>query len=176
MDYYARPSRRSPLGSGDQAKIKQTRKTAATSDHQRTRKPLFHRHSRPADTTHQAPGRLCKQEVAGSIPAGSTLEMPANRHVLGLAAATDKAEIKQRSMSSSPHHRELDRDGRCATLALQRPRSPLRPGAIDLTRLHMPLAAARTWPAARMLLCRLRTNPRMTRHASERCVAIGRTG
>jgi hypothetical protein len=28
--------------------------------------------SRPADTTHQAPDRLCKQEVAGSIPAGST--------------------------------------------------------------------------------------------------------
>jgi hypothetical protein len=47
------------------------RKTAATSDRQRTCKPLFHRHSRPADTTHRAPDRLCKQEVTGSIPVGS---------------------------------------------------------------------------------------------------------
>jgi hypothetical protein len=47
------------------------RKTAATSDRQRTRKPLFYRHTRPAATTDQAPDRLCKQEVAGSIPAGS---------------------------------------------------------------------------------------------------------
>jgi hypothetical protein len=59
------------LGRRDQAKIKQTPKTAATSDHQRTGKPLFYRHSRPADTTHRAPDRLCKQEVAGSRPAGS---------------------------------------------------------------------------------------------------------
>jgi hypothetical protein len=55
----------------DQAEIKQMPKTAVTSDRQRTRKPLFYRHSRPADTTHRAPDRLCKQEVAGSIPAGS---------------------------------------------------------------------------------------------------------
>jgi hypothetical protein len=32
---------------------------------------------------------LCKQEVAGSIPAGSISEMPANRHVLALAAAAE---------------------------------------------------------------------------------------
>jgi hypothetical protein len=60
-----------PLGRRDQAEIKQTRKTAATSDRQRTHKPLFHRHSRPTDTTHQTPDRLCKQEVTGSIPVGS---------------------------------------------------------------------------------------------------------
>jgi tetratricopeptide (TPR) repeat protein len=45
--------------------------TAATSDRQRTRKPLFYRHSRSADTTHRAPDRLCKQEVTGSMPVGS---------------------------------------------------------------------------------------------------------
>jgi hypothetical protein len=59
-------------GPRDQAKIKQTRKAAATSDRQRTRKALFIGHSRPADTTHRAPDRLCKQEVTGSIPVGST--------------------------------------------------------------------------------------------------------
>jgi hypothetical protein len=64
-------SRRAPLVRRDQAEIKQMRKTAAVSDHQRTRKPLFHRHSRPADTTRQAQDRLCKQEVTGSIPVGS---------------------------------------------------------------------------------------------------------
>jgi hypothetical protein len=42
---------------------------------------------------------LCKQEVTGSIPVGSIHEMPANRHVLGLAMAAghggDQAKIKQ---------------------------------------------------------------------------------
>jgi hypothetical protein len=32
---------------------------------------------------------LCKQEVGGSIPPGSISEMPANWHVLALAAATE---------------------------------------------------------------------------------------
>jgi hypothetical protein len=62
--------------------------------------PCFMDHSRPADTTHRAPDRLCKQEVAGSIPAGSTGELHANWPVLGLATATghgrDQAEIKHR--------------------------------------------------------------------------------
>jgi hypothetical protein len=43
---------------------------------------------------------LCKQEVAGSIPAGSTQEIPANWPVVGLAAEAgrgrDQAEIKHR--------------------------------------------------------------------------------
>jgi hypothetical protein len=42
---------------------------------------------------------LCKQEVDGSIPSGSTSEMPANWQVLGLALAVgdggDQAKIKQ---------------------------------------------------------------------------------
>src|ERR1035441_6312771 len=67
-----------PLGGRDQAKIKQTRKTAATSDHQRTLEPLFYRHTRPAETTDHTPDRLCKQEVTGSIPVGSTREVPAS--------------------------------------------------------------------------------------------------
>jgi hypothetical protein len=32
---------------------------------------------------------LCKQEVTGSIPVGSISEMPANWHVLALAAVTE---------------------------------------------------------------------------------------
>ncbi len=48
--------------------------------------PLFLGYSRPADTTDQAPDRLCKQEVTGSIPVGSIREVPAIWHVLGWLA------------------------------------------------------------------------------------------
>ncbi len=76
-----------PLSRRDQVKTKQMQKAAAISEHQRTRKPLFHRHSPPPAITYQTPDRFCKQEVAGSIPAGSirtiVYKRMVERHELG---------------------------------------------------------------------------------------------
>jgi len=77
------------------------RKTAATSDRQRTRKPLFYRHMRPAETTDQAPDRLCKQEVGSSILPGSIPQSSAavpdsaRRQVLkGLSQGSDGSVLE----------------------------------------------------------------------------------
>jgi hypothetical protein len=64
-------------------------KTAAISDRQRTRKPLVYRHLSPATTTDQAPDRLCKQEVAGSIPAGSIF-LVGKLTVIAIVKPTDR--------------------------------------------------------------------------------------
>jgi hypothetical protein len=47
-------------------------KATATNEHHLANKAAWERQRRPTDTNHHRASQICKQEVAGSIPAGST--------------------------------------------------------------------------------------------------------
>jgi len=51
--------------------MKQKRNATAHSEHESLVEHSEIQHLAPVATNHQVPGRLCKQEVTGSIPVGS---------------------------------------------------------------------------------------------------------
>jgi hypothetical protein len=51
--------------------MKRKRNATAHSEHESLVEPSEVQHLTPVATNHQVPRRLCKQEVTGSIPAGS---------------------------------------------------------------------------------------------------------
>jgi hypothetical protein len=89
------PPERSPHGVKDEAGTKQTVKATATNEHYSANKAALEGQRRPTDTYHHPPSQICKQEVAGSIPAGSTREMPVNWPVWDWQQPRDTAEIKR---------------------------------------------------------------------------------
>jgi hypothetical protein len=89
---------------------------------------------------------LCKQEVAGSIPAGSTREVPANRSVLGHPAKPvspeldpNRRSLQQRRLRTAPTRRSpRNRSSHrprcpCTTARIARVMSPTQPTAQEGT-------------------------------------------
>jgi hypothetical protein len=61
---------RAQAGGTKQGRSRRRKQPPPTSANERAN-PVFMRYSRPTATTSHAPGRVCKQEITGSIPVGS---------------------------------------------------------------------------------------------------------